>query len=343
MSENTAFETLSPAEAAYFSSGGRDTAGLVAETPAAAPTEPAGGQQRPQGTETTSANAGAPGPENQGLDGEDDGEEVVITGKDGKPRAQNGRFVPHQALHKERERRKSVESELMTYREKQARADERLAVLNEILASEGRPPQAPAQSEQKIDPEADPIGALSQALTKIKALENEIAQSKTQSQERENARAMQSAYQNDAVRYMTEKPEFKDAYQYLIRQRHAELDAMGIADEGERNRLIANEERGIVAQAFQSKRSPAQMLHQLAIARGFTYKPQQPATAQNDPVRKIEQIAEGQRKAGASLSGAGGSSGEGLTTAALADMSEEEFASVVQKLGKGGMRRLLGG
>lgn len=347
MSENAAFDTLSPAEAAYFSSGGKDASGLLAETPAQAPTEPAGGLSQSLGTDGAPDKGAAPDAENPALDGEDDGEEVVITGKDGKPRAQNGRFVPHQALHKERERHKMTRSELEQTRMQQARADERLAVLNEILRQADTPAAAQPgarqpQQQQPIDAEADPIGALSQALSKIQALEAQINESRTQTQERENARAMQSAYQNDAVRYMTDKPEFKDAYQYLIRQRHAELNAMGVSDEAERNRFIAKEESQIVAQAFQNKRSPAQMLHQLAIARGFQHSAQ-PAPVKDDPVRKIEQIANGQRKAGASLSAAGGSSGEGLTTAALADMSEEEFASVVQKLGKAGMRRLLGG
>lgn len=347
--ESAAFETLSPAEAAYFSSGGKDASGLMAEAPSDAPTEPAGGNSSPQTAEVPSGQNAAPEGENQPH--EEGDEEIIITGKDGKPRGKDGKFVPHQALHKERERRKATEAELMTVRERQARADERLAVLNEILSQGDSPAPGQRQAQQpaqKIDAATDPLGALEQALEKIRNLESEITNSKTQTQERESARAMQSAYQNDAVRYLQEKPEFRDAYQFLIRQRHAELEAMGVSDARERNEFIANEERGLVAQAFQSRRSPAQMLHNLAIARGFSFTPpqQERELAQQqkiDPVKKIEAIANGQKTAGASLSGAGGTSGEGLTTAALADMSEEEFASVLSKLGKAGMRKLLGG
>jgi hypothetical protein len=337
-------DDFSPAERAFFESGGKDTAGLDTEIAS-------GGSQTAEGP-THSAHTGQPqtpaGDPSTGqethTDDDGDGEEVIVMGKDGKPRAQNGRFVPHQALHKERERRKTVETELMTYRERTARADERLAVLNEILGQADAPQgqqQGRAAPQEPINPEVDPIGALNQALQKVKALETQLNQSTTQQSERESARAMMSAYQNDAVRFVNEKPEFKDAYSHLIQGRHRELEAMGMASSEERNAFIANEERQLVAQAFQSRRSPSQMLYNLAVARGFAAKPAAPQ--QPDHTQRIEQIAKGQRQAGISLSAAGGASGEGLTTAALADMSEEEFTAVASKLGKTKLRQLMGG
>ncbi len=338
-------DAMTPGELAYFNSGGNDATGLDLGN---APGEPAGGRSpapaNDQGKDQNAApdaNAGQ-----DGANGEDDGEEVVVLGKDGKPRAQNGRFVPHQALHKERERRKGVETELQAVRERQARADERLAVLNEILASEGdgRKP-ATDKPVEPIDPQADPLGALQQALGHIQRLEKHIKDRETQQGERESARAMQSAYQNDALRYVQDAPDFKDAYKYLIEGRHRELEAMGMTDANQRNQFIANEERSLVSQAFQLKRSPAQMIHNLAIARGFapTAAPAQNGDPAKAHAEKIERIANGQKAAGASLSGAGGSSGEGLTAAALADMSEEDFAAMSAKLGKAKMRQLLGG
>ena len=334
----TTSEDFTPGEAAYFKSGGQDTAALDAEI-AADPPEPAGGQQPSHQAEQPKSQTAAP----EASAGQDEGsedDELVTVGPDGKPRNDKGRFVPHAALHKEREKHKLTKTELETTREKMARADERLTVLNEILTKADEKPAATQVTKPPIDPEKDPIGALQSALAEIKRLEGEISTSKTQSQERENARSMQQAYQNDAVRYLSEKPEFKDAYGFLIQGRHRELEAMGMSDLAERNRFIANEERGIVTAAFQSRRSPSQMLHSLAVARGFKPAQQQ---QQQDPVKKIEQIAAGQKQAGASLSGAGGSSGEGLTASALADMSEEEFASVAAKLGKSKLKQLLGG
>jgi antitoxin (DNA-binding transcriptional repressor) of toxin-antitoxin stability system len=331
-------DDFSPAEQAYFSSRGADTSGLESESAAETPQAPASNEGNPAPPASHSPHGGPPeGP----LDGVEDGEEVVIVGKDGKPRAQNGRFVPHQALHAERERRKATETELGTYREKMARADERLAVLNELMSKPEA--QSPKVSEQPIDPEQDPIGALKQSYAKIAALEKQLTESTKTVEERESARAMVSAYQNDAARFVQEKPEFRDAYVHLMTGRHRELEAMGMTDAAERNRFIANEERQLVASAFQSRRSPAQMLYSLAVARGFSHTPSAPAPAQPNHAAKIEAIAKGQRAAGVSLSAAGGSAGEGLTAAALADMSEEEFSAVAAKLGKSKLRQLMGG
>jgi hypothetical protein len=331
-------DDFSPAEAAYFSSRGADTSGLEAESgPAETPQAPASNEGNPAPPASHSPTGGPP----EGPTDVEDGEEVVIVGADGKPRATNGRFVPHQALHKERERRKSVETELMTYRERTARADERLAVLNELMTKPEAPPASAA--EQPIDPEVDPIGALKQLHARNQALEKQLQESTKSVEERESARAMVSAYQNDAARFVQEKPEFRDAYVHLMTGRHRELEAMGMTDAAERNRFIANEERQLVASAFQSRRSPAQMLYSLAVARGFSYAPPAPAPAKPDHAAKIESIAKGQRQAGASLSAAGGTAGEGLTAAALADMSEEEFSAVAAKLGKSKLRQLMGG
>jgi hypothetical protein len=334
-------DDFSPAEAAYFSSKGADTSGLEAESgPAETPQAPASNEGNGAPPASYSPTSGSPeGQETQ----VDEGEEVVIVGADGKPRATNGRFVPHQALHKERERRKSVETELMTMREQRARADERLAVLNDLMSKSDAPPAQATGSEQPIDPEQDPIGALKQSYAKIAALEAKLTESTKTVEERESARAMVSAYQNDAARFVQEKPEFKDAYVHLMTGRHRELEAMGMTDVAERNRFIANEERQLVASAFQSRRSPAQMLYSLAVARGFSHTPPAPAPAQPNHAAKIEAIAKGQRAAGISLSAAGGSAGEGLTAAALADMSEEEFSAVAAKLGKSKLRQLMGG
>jgi hypothetical protein len=333
-------ESFSPAEAAYFSSRGADTTGLEAET---AQGDSQAGDGVQGGSPTPSAQTGFSGaPEGQEqADGDGDGDEVVIVDKNGNPRGKNGRFVPHQALHHERQRRKSVETELQATRERLARGDERLAVLNEILGKEEPAARASAAGvEQEIDPNVDPLGALQLAYTKIKQLESKMQESSTQQQERENSRAMLSAYQNDAARFVQEKPEFQHAYSYLFAGRHRELEAMGMTDQAERNRFIANEERQIVSSAMQSRKSPAQMLYNLAVARGFSHSP---AAPQQNDAQRLEHLAKAQRVAGSSLSSAGGTSGEGLTPAALANMSEEEFSTVAAKLGRAKMRQLMGG
>lgn len=73
-----------------------------------------------------------------------------------------------------------------------------------------------------------------------------------------------SVYQQDAIRVLQEEPDFKDAYFHLVEARHKELEALGIADKAQRNAMIAQEEKGLVAQALKAKKSPAQIIYQLA-------------------------------------------------------------------------------
>jgi len=324
MSTGDSSESFTPAEAAYFKSGGTDTAGLEAEN---------------NGSVQEANTSPEPVQKSPDLD-IDNPDELVTLGPDGKPRDGKGRFVPHQAFHEVREKYKATRDELHTTREKMARADERLNVLNDILGKASEPVN-PGTPEP--NPDTDPIGALNHAMSKIAKLEAEINNTRQQGEARENSRAMQDAYMRDAQSYLSETPDFKDAYGYLMSSRHQELEAAGVHDVMQRNRLIAQEERSIVQNAFQSRMSPAQMLHKIAIARGFRATAAQAKDAANDPMKRIGELAQAQKTAGASLTNAGGTSGEGLTLAALADMDEEQFAAVSAKLGKAKMRELMGG
>lgn len=345
LSTETSGDSFSAAETAYFSSRGEDTSGLDSASPQdGAGSPPASGQA----DAPTNGKAPASGQETASADtsdGLEDGETVVILGKDGKPRSENGQFVSHKTFHAIREKYKTTRDENATLRQNYARADERLAVLNEIIGKADAPAPEQGRAPEAIDPEKDPIGALHAAMKQIADLNSKLAERDKQTSERDTVRAMQSAYQNDAVAYMKEQPAFRDAYGYLIAQRHAELEAIGYADKGARDRAIAQEERQIVARAMEDKKSPSQMLHKLAIARGFQAKPAAPAADPNrlDPMAKIDALAKAQATAGASLSGAGGSSGEGLTRESLANMSEADYAALKTKVSAAKWRELHGG
>jgi hypothetical protein len=324
-------ESFSPAEAAYFKSGGEDTSGLDAEVSGTG-ASPEPGQQAPQAQDADTGAADA--------DGDGDGDELVTIGPDGKPRDDKGRFVPQAALHKERERRKATETELQAQRQQFARADERLAVLNEIL---GKATEAPAQQQQAAmpDPETDPIGALQHAFKCIETLQQQIADREQRETEKDEAKRFNNIFLNEAEHYQKSNPDFKDAVTFLAESRRTELRAAGFENR-EIEGMINEELRSNVTRAFKMQRSPAQLLHNLAKARGFTVVPKS-EHQQPDVMEKLQKIDKGQRTAGASLTNAGGSSGEGLTTEALANMSEDEFAAVSRKLGKAKMAQYLGG
>lgn len=329
--ENTVFESMSEAEAAYFSGKGE-----VAYQPDAEPQPqadaPVDGDQKP---------AEAPA-EGDGEDGE------IFIDANGKPRSTvTGKFVPHGAFHKERERRKSLESELGQTRERMARADERLAVLNEIIAGGDGQGAAQRQPEETPppDPEQDIFGYVKWLSERNARLEQQQAALAQQREQERVATEIQSFYRNDAVSFLQKQPDFADAYRHVASSYASELVAQGYT-EAQVQQILMNEEARIAYQARQAGQSPSEIIYRMAQARGYVPKGSQPAAAKtseaSDAAAKLAAIQKGQR-ATQTLSGAGGQSGDGLTLEALANMSDEEFAAMETKLGKAKFRQYLGG
>lgn len=249
--------------------------------------------------------------------------------------------MPHKAFHAVREKFKATRDELVQTKEKFARVDERLALLNEVLSGQNKPAEQQQQVEEAPDPEKDIFAFVKWQTKQVEALKAQLAEGTTKQQAREQESTFRQTYIADATKFNAENPDFKDAYMHLVGGRDKELAVMGMTDSKERAAFIAKEEKAIVEQALQRGVSPSQMLYQLAKTRGYAKK-EAPAAQQNDPATKIENIKK-QQAASNSLTGAGGSSGEGLTAAALGDMSEAEFEQVMSKLSKTERRRLLGG
>lgn len=327
-------EALSPAEVAYMKSGGTDTAALEQEYGSGDAGDAGGGDSQPAATSApaTQSDAGAD-PDELDIDGDT----LITVGPDGKPRGTNGQFVPHKAFHAVREKYKSTRDELATTKEKFARADERLALLNEVLSGQQKPADQTSQQEEMPDPEKDIFAYVKWQAKQIDTLKSQLTEGTTKQEAREQETVFRNTYIADATAFNAKTPDFKDAYLHLVQGRDKELAVMGMTDPAERKAFIAKEEKAIVEQALARKVSPSEMLYQLAQNRGYAKK-----AAQSDPASKIENIRKSQA-ASLSLTGTGGSSGEGLTAAALADMSEAEFEQVMSKLSKSERARLLGG
>ena len=91
---------------------------------------------------------------------------------DAQPRDEKGKFVPHGALHEERERRKAVEKERDELRERFARGDERLRILSEAMQRPAAPAQPAATPEPaKVpDPAEDIFGYIEHLKGEIEAV-----------------------------------------------------------------------------------------------------------------------------------------------------------------------------
>lgn len=316
-------EGLSAAEQAYFESGGEKTDGLApTETNGAASVAEAqteGGaatQSAPDAAPTTAATEDEPG--------------AIEISSDGKLRdTKTGRFVPHQAFHAEREKRKGAEGELAQVREKFARADERLAVLNEALR--GNVPAATAQqAEQVPDPEKD-IFAHNRYLEKQLAdLKAQVSTTKQETQAKLASSELRQHYEADVSRFKSEQPAFEAAKAFLTAGRHKELEALGVSDEKQRQQMIDRQEAEIAVGAYRQKQRAPEVIYKLAVARGFT--PVAPEVKPSAAAERLDTIAKGQAAA-ASLTSASGGPSTGLTAESVANMNEAEFDALVRKVG----------
>lgn len=374
---SSAFEVLTAEEREYFESGGEKTEGLfkgladsdaVADTAGAkAPVTPDGGAPAPDQT-TQADQTAAPTPDGDAEPGE-------ITLDDGKARdTKSGRFVPHAALHQERLARKELAAQLEAVRQDRAREagelaqlKERLAILNEAFSADDAtaPPgqetdEDPTDSDEPIDPEVDIFGAFKQLQKQlvrertardqsIKQVTETAQMSQTQLAEQQ----LQRAYQDDALHYAQSVPDFGPAYQHLSQARRAELEIMGMTDKNAVQKQLIEEERAIVIHAVKTGRRPADMIYNLAKAKGYRApepaptpdpKPAEKApAAKNGAAMDAITAAEKAQRAAATLSGGGGGSSEAEPSiSTLANMGEDQFAEFVAKHGVDKVNRIMG-
>lgn len=280
--------------------------------------------------------------------------------------AETEKVINHGAFHKERERRKSVEKELTDLREKFARGDERLKLMQELQAKAEKPAESEKVDE---DPEPDPEGDVFEYIKwqqreNARLREANVKTTETFEENRQRADAateqtqMVQSYQRAAQEYAQNAPEFLAAYQHLLASRDRELQALGYGDENERRQILHQDEMTIARHALANGKNPAEIMHGLAKERGFA--PQapesdpEPTKTEAEPAKMDDTAAKAEKseadklaelktaqEASMSLSSAGGAGVREMSMEALADMSETEFAEFMAEHPKE-VERILG-
>ena len=271
------------------------------------------------------------------------------------------KYVPHGQFHKERTRRHTAEQEAAELKVKFARAEERLAVLNELVTAgaeqsvQGQTEVKSAWDEPDIDPEEDFSGAMSQ-LRRRQQEDRESSQQWRQRKEAHDADNQHAqAYVRDAVAYQQQHPEFAQAYRHLMETYHKELTAYGMTDAETRNNHIRDEEKKLAAYALQNRQSPAQIIMQLSQARGFQIPNEgssqegvgeqgegDVAKSAEEVKGKVQSIKKAQ-KSTPSLSNAGGGAKNGLTMESILAMDDDEFFEKVHKMPLRKRKQLIAG
>lgn len=276
---------MTEAERHYFSTGGDVNETLAREhgataevrpEPAPAPEPAAPHPQAPPAQPAPVAPA-APGQANlqpaQGqTQDEDPGDEIVP----GSPNPRRVSFRKYQGIEQQLQEERRLRQEDAV---KQARVEERLSLLQQALQPEQGQQDQP-QAPERPDPQQD-IFAYTQWLEdqlntvtgKVSAYEQQIATGQTEmNEERQYVQSLNS--------YAGREPHFMQAYNFLLRNRAAELMASRYPqatfeqlmqaeippDVGD---LIRQEERDLYKTSFAGNRNPAADIYRMAQMRGW--------------------------------------------------------------------------
>lgn len=276
------------------------------------------------------------------------------------------------AAEEERERIAKERQELL---DRFSRADERLKIISEAMATPEGAQQQQEDPDPPPDPEKDIFGYAQWQGRQIVKLNERLNGIEQGAVEQTNEVEIANTYRADAGRFAATEPAFAEAYVYLIQQRDRELELAGVTDRRAREQQIVREEKGLVAGAIKNGTSPAEMIFKMAQGRGYQKKAAPPPPAnggeQKDPkaldaqvngtngtkpppaqqqqqekkttvTEEIEAIKRGQEAAQSLSNVGGGAPVQELTSAALADMSEEEFNRLVERLPRERLMELMG-
>ncbi len=223
---------------------------------------------------------------------------------------QQPRMVPHEALHAERQRAANAirQSQLLQTR------------MNAMLTARQQ-----QEAPQLPDINDDPAGYIQGLEARLSAFEN-------QRREEAQTRQIDDALSQDEVLFSQSVPDYDQASDHYVQSRARELLQFYSPDEA--HKILTDEARQIANQAWQRGVSAAQMVYNLAQARGYTpgntaANPQLapiPARPGPTPQAQVQAINAGQA-ASRSLSGGGGGAAPAgqLNAEAVLNMSEEEF------------------
>lgn len=159
--------------------------------------------------------------------------------------------------------------------------------------------QAQQQPEQVIDPTVNPIEAMQHLQQQTQEMRNYI-------QQQELIGQVQRAYRADAEQFLTQKPDYMEAYNHAVRARVLQLEVSGLARE-QAMAQVHQEEMALAHDALKQGRSPAATMWEYA-TKVYGYQPKgQPTPPRNAQGQFTSPVEQEQRKAAAatSLSGQG--------------------------------------
>jgi hypothetical protein len=235
------------------------------------------------------------------------------------------KMVPHETFHAEREEHKKTKAELSELREFRAAMDERMRWFEAAQ-------QQPQKDDTPPDPNVDVFAALKWTQDKLLEQQKQANESRQQADQRvaeqQAEQQVWTYWQSDAASYTKENPDFGNAAKWLSDYRDKQLSALSVADARfstpqARNAQIETELKGIIIAAAQQRKSPAQLVYEIAKGYGYAAKAPEPEGGLNARIEQLDKAQTANRTVGNTSGNAGG---DEMTAEALANMPEQEFA-----------------
>lgn len=252
-------------------------------------------------------------------------------------------YVPEQSLREARDELKALKRQLRERDRYTGTLEERTNLILKRFMSEDEGKEQKANGKSSApDPEKDIFGAVKHTMAEIERLRGGVGQVQQQSEQQRQVSQIRSAYIADANRYRAEKPDFDQAYNHMLTVRRQELQTLWGLNGEQLEAQIEADELQIAAAALQREQSPAEMVYQLAMTRGYQPNAQQ-VQQQTNGGPDLARIAKSQEKNRSLSLGAGAPSSGAIDARALARMDEKQFFELMStKEGRKAVDRAMG-
>lgn len=233
-------------------------------------------------------------------------------------RPEQERKVPLAALHEERNKRRELAQKLeaaeLRQAELESRVEQRLAALQR--AQEPPPPSFEEEPARHLKHGLDQV---TQILT---AQQQREQQEHAQREQTSRVQQVAQLVTRAEAEFVTQKPDYLEAVNYVRDLRRQEFEAMGADPESAMQQATREMVEGALQNAARGV-NPSQLVYRMAELRGYKPKAQQPSDEQ-----KFQAQAKG-TAAARSLGGGGAASGQ-LNAQQLLAMSDDDFAEATK-------------
>jgi len=222
---------------------------------------------------------------------------------------QQERVVPLAALHEERGRRRDLDRQNRDLQQQVAELKGKFSIIDRLAAP-------PPTREPTV--EDDIFGVVRNTSSAVNDIRRRLDAADHEKREVAWRDDLVRAYQVDAAQFESRTPDFKAAYNHLLQSRAQELVALGYDDPQAVHQALLADEFAVAQMALQSRRSPAEVIYNLARQRGYM-------KGGGSGQDRLDTIARGQA-AGKSLASAGGGASDSeMSAEALLRMPMDQF------------------